>query len=66
MRESIAYSIDKEAERIKKIISDGKLYGESVSMDNLDMVIVASYWAGRMAQYETPIPFYNTDKKVLR
>jgi len=63
MNNSHLAMINNEAERIKKIILDGKLYGEPVSLDNLDMVIVASYWAGRFAQDETPVPVYGITSK---
>jgi len=40
--------IKKDADNIREQMEDCHLYGISMDFDNLDMIILAAYWVGRI------------------
>ena len=55
MKNWMQEEIDKFAEQILEKIKDGFLFGEKIDLDNINQVIVATYWAGEIKGREEKI-----------
>jgi len=54
--------IDGDAQKLLDRIMKSRLYGEEIKDGDAAMMLLAAYFTGRNDQFNSPMPFYDTEE----
>lgn len=57
--------IAEAAKQIRASVADGRLYGEPIDKDNINHVLVATYWMGKKEELERHMVDWETYNKLF-